>query len=590
MAYDPYDVISVVRDYLPAQYKDTSLPNIPNDVVRVAYDQMMHDLYTRRDLPNALKNRIVNLAYASTGAGGYFNQVQTFMTCLDRYGMHSTTPNAEYSGVTFITRPRLCLQSSNLRNNRLMTALDTLNPTSMAFAIRALLDTNFGHANGGRYEHLCKTSPLFDWCNPFLVPVCNALTGFSGAPDITLQTQTTNGGYHCEAQTFAIGSDNLQRGSYNLTLNFRDSQHGPIMALFFYWLEYMRCVTRGIMLAYGDDIDDQRLNYTVSIYRFLLDPSKKYITKWAKFTGCYPTSLTIGGMFNVNQGETFVSAATNFAVPFICNKVEYMDYAILMDFNTLVRRYCPAINATVRGVWDEHIPGPNGEQTANLMHPNLPIDPITNWRGLPYITTDKHGVRLEYRRVNNPVFPRLNGKNEKDDLIDQLLYIDMQQKLIRDSEGSFVAQTSLHTPEYKERSERYRGVDMKTFFNRVMASTETDSKSFESIPIGTINRSVGIDPEPNPHPTVEESAPPPTKTVEPSYPPIIIAPAILKNNSSEVYNSDVVEQARKAYNQQLVALGLDPLGAAAFKAKFKEQKQTSGIHVTISNLQELFLN
>lgn len=566
MAYDPHDVLGVLRDYLADDYKKMSLPNIPNDLIRDAYDRMMHDLYNRKDLSQNLKNRIVNLAYASTGAGGYFNQVQTFMTCLDRYGMHQTTPNTEYSGVTFITRPRLCLQSSNLRNNRLMTALDTLNPTSMAFAIRALLDSNFGHANGGRYASICQQSPLFDWCNPFLVPACNALTGFSGAPDITLQTQTTNGGYQCEAQTFAIGSDNLQRGAYNLTLNFRDSQHGPIMALFFYWLEYMRCVTRGIMLAYGDDIDDQRLNYTVSIYRFLLDPSKKYITKWAKFTGCYPTSLTIGGMFNVNQGESFVTAATNFAVPFMCNKVEYMDYAILMDFNTLMRRYCPAINSTIKGVWDEHIPGPNGEQTAKLMHPNLPIDPITNWRGLPYITTDKHGVRLEYRRVNNPVFPRQNGVREKDDLIDQLLYIDMQQKLIRDSESSFVTQTNYYTPEHRERSERYRGVDMKTFFNRVMANDETDSKGFESIQFSNINRTVGVDPEPEP---------PPPQPDPPSYPPIVISEERMFGTYSGQhlwqYKESTIQNAFEDYNKKVVSMGLAPLSRREFEARYKAQ-------------------
>lgn len=470
------DVLGVIREYLPEEYADANLPDIPNGLIINAWNEMMSDLHRRKDMSQDLRDRILNLAYASSGAGGYFNQIQQFMTCLDQFDMHSVQPNTETSGLTFITRPRLCLQSSNLRNNRIMTALDTLNPTSMAFAIRCLLDSNFGFANNNRYLKYVKDSPLFDHQNAFLVPCCNALIGFSGGQDIVLQTQTTEGGFQCEAQTFAIGADNLQRGNYQLQLTFRDAQHGPITALFFYWLEYMRCVTRGIMMAYADDIDEQRLNYTVSIYRFLLDPSRKYITKYAKFTGCYPTSLSIGSMFNKTQGEYFVQSASQVTVPFMCNKIEYMDYAILMDFNTLVRRYCPSINWVDGGPGIEHEPTARGIQTADLMHPNLPREPFSNWRGLPYITSDMHGMRLEYRRVENPVFDR------DDDLIDQLLYIDMQNKLILDSEKRFVA-GSQYTPEFLKKSERYKGVSMQDFFNRVLSNNQTDSKSFDSIPI-----------------------------------------------------------------------------------------------------------
>ncbi len=471
------DVLDVVREYLPERYKESSLPNIPPGYVRDAWDNMMHDLHSRRDMDQATRDRIVNLAYASTGAGGYFNQIQQYMTCLDQFDMHSVQPNTETSGLTFITRPRLCLQSSNLRNNRIMTALDTLNRSSMAFAIRCLLDTNFHKANGGRYKDYVNTSPIVDVLNPFLVPACNSLVGFSGGQDIVVQTQTTEGGFQCEAQTFAIGSDNLQRGNYQLQLTFRDAQHGPITALFFYWLEYIRCVTRGIMLAYADDIDEQRLNYTVSIYRFLLDPSRKYITKYAKFTGCFPTALSIGSMFNKNPGEYFVQSASQVTVPFMCNKIEYMDYAILMDFNTLVRRYCPWINSVANKPNEYHSPNLKGYQSSDLMCPNLPREPMSNWRGLPYITSDMHGMRLEYRRVTNPVF------KSDDDLIDQLMYIDLQSKLIQDGESKFVT-ASTYTPEALKKSDPYKGISMDTFFRRVMNDVGTDPKKFEPLDFG----------------------------------------------------------------------------------------------------------
>jgi len=212
----------------------------------------------------------------------------------------------------------------------------------------------------------------------------------------------------------------------------------------------------------------------VSIYRYLLDPSRRYITKYAKFTGCFPIALTMGGVFNKTPGENFVTATTNITVPFICNKVEYMDYAILMDFNTLVRRYCSSINKTVDN--QEHEPTLQGYQQGTLRHPNLPKQPFGNWKGLPYITSDMHGIRLEYRKVTNPVF------SESDDLIDQLMYVDLQSRLKRDSNGLF-EHTTMYTPEFITKSNQYKDVDMTTFFNRVLNNKTVDSKSFNAVSV-----------------------------------------------------------------------------------------------------------
>ena len=443
---EPDDRLGALRDYLPADQKQKSIGDIPTDVLETAYKKMMDELKNNRDLPNEVRNRIMNIAYASSGGGGYFNQLQTFMSCLDRYGTTVVTPNTEMVGATFITRPRLCLQSSNIRNNRMLTALDTLNVSSMAFAIRCLLDTNFGKANNGlRWQYVAKCQ-LVDYMNPFLVPVCNALKSFSGSPAIQLSTEATEGGFMNEAQTYVIGGDNLQRGNYGLNLTFSDVQYGPIMAIFLYWIEYIRCVTRGILQAYADDVDAQRLNYTVSIYRFLLDPTHRYITKYAKYTGCFPESIDIGAAFNFGQGDTYVSSLGQFSVPFICNKVEYMDYAILMDFNTLVRRYCPNINKMEGG--KEHEPQASGEQAGKLLCPNLPISPLTNWRGIPYVTTDPNGFRLEYRRVQNQTF------DSTPTIAEQLLYLDMQQKAKMDS--AYARINNLYTPEFMKESEGFK--------------------------------------------------------------------------------------------------------------------------------------
>lgn len=470
--------IEVIVDKLK-NYLGRSIQECTPDEITTAFDEMMKKNVKFGEITEEMKDRIANLAFISSGAGGYFNQIQTFLTCLDRYAGNALPVNSEFSGLTFITRPRLCLQSSNLRSNRRMVALDTINPTSMAFMIRCLLDTNFHKVSNGNqtaYAKAVSDSPLIDEQNPFLTPLCNALTSISGFPDMMIQTQTTEGGFMSEAQQFAIGGDDFNRGAYNLTLNFKDIQHGPISALFYYWLEYIRCVTRGSMVAYSDDIDEQRLNYTVSIYRFCLDPTKTYITDWCKCTGCFPTSLNLGSRLQVNEGEGFVSAASTLSVPFVCNKVEYRDYAIFMDFNTLVRRYCPTINTTTDG--KQAKPDNAGHQSANLLHPNLPKQPVSNYRGLPYITTDMHGPRLEFRRVSNPVFP-----NTHNDLVDQLMLLDLHLKMKQfeaGDESAFSVYAQNYIPEYYKKTQTLKETNMRSFIRKVV-STKTDSKGFDSI-------------------------------------------------------------------------------------------------------------
>lgn len=330
---------------------------------------------TSTNFVNKVYQKHVNVLFREAAAGGHLNQYQNFFSKIDRYQRNALPPNSELSGLTFITRPRLCLASSSLRQSRMMLSLDTENIRSTAFMIRCMLDTRFCRDN----IDLVAQSPMVDVRNPFFVPLCNGLTGISGFPDHQIQTTTTEGGFFSEDQTFAIGSDRLNR-TYDLTLSFKDIQHSPLASIFDYWVEYIAQVVRGGMSAYSDDIDNQRINYTVSIYRFNLDPSKKIITKYAKATGCFPRSSPMGDMMNVNENELFVANASRFSIPFVANKIEYNDPAILMDFNILMKRYCPKI------VKDEV--------------PILDLTPHNNFQGLPYVVTNKFGIQLVFKDVD----------------------------------------------------------------------------------------------------------------------------------------------------------------------------------------------
>lgn len=314
--------------------------------------------------------------FRSVAAGGYSNQFQTFLTGIDRFQRNNLPANSEHSGYTFITRPRLCLTSASLRQSRIMTPLDTDNPKSLAYMIRCLLDTKYCND----HSDVSTTSPLLNTLNPFFTPLINSLVGLNGWPDPIIQTTTTEGGFHSEDQTFAIGSDDLSK-TYDLSLTFKDIQYAPITAIFQYWLEYISCVTKNRMVAYKEDIDAQRMNYTVSIYRFNVDPTRRYITKYAKATGCFPKSVPLGGMFNVNENELYVGEAGKFTIPFVANDIKYNDYGILMDFNILVKRYCSDIES----------------------YDTLSNAASNNFSGIPYIESTPSGLQLVFKAKSDEV-------------------------------------------------------------------------------------------------------------------------------------------------------------------------------------------
>ena len=280
---------------------------------------------------------------------------------------------------------------ANLVQNAVLNTLDTMEPNSVAFMIRSLLDPRLTRGEelfrGARidgdlssithevmdFTDAVNRSGLVDPNNPFFIPLCNGLKGMSGFPDFTIETETTEGDFHSSDFTFAKGSDMMNR-SQEFSLEFRDTNGSIILSCIYFWLIMIALQCKGTALAYPDDIYEQRLNYTVSIYRFITDPSRRYILWWAKATGCFPKSAPVGALFNINQGEVTISSAGNFSIPFAVNKVEVNDPGILLDFNRLMERYCPAI---------KHM------QSAD--EGRIRADAGMNYIGLPYIAASNVG-------------------------------------------------------------------------------------------------------------------------------------------------------------------------------------------------------
>ena len=339
---------------------------------------MAHESYytptSSQEMQDILKNIGSKMPGLST-FGILDESISNFLRELDRFHNSNYLPQmSEQVGNVFITRPKLNLSTANLILDRTMAPLNTMNPMSNAFMIRALLDTYFTRENWDTVDQ----SPLINPRNPFLTPLCNGLVGISGWPEINIETEATDGGFFSEDQTYAIGFDRLFK-TYNFNLTFKDITSSPIFNIIFYWLYYIAAVTLGDMTAYNFHIDGQRLDYTVSIYQFIMDPTRRYILKWGKATGCFPISLPIGDVFNFSEGSMMTQGSGKFTIPFVVNNVKYNDYLRIVDFNMLVERYSPGI------------------KDAAIIKSNSPY----NYVGIPYIVSTPKGYMLTYRDVDN---------------------------------------------------------------------------------------------------------------------------------------------------------------------------------------------
>jgi hypothetical protein len=315
-----------------------------------------------------------NLAQ-SAGRGSHGSVMQTLLSRHDRFGNSAIQTNAEMVGLTFVTKPRLNMTTESVRQDPTLAMLDTLDPLSLMFALRCNLDTVFSRRPD--IADIAQFSPWFNDQSPFNVPLSNLLVGMSGWPDFSVEYESTETGYFSESMTLARGSD-WGRRNYDLSLTFRDLQGGFLMAYFYYWLAAMALQMDGSIVAYPDDRDANRLNYTVSIYRFVMDPSMRTITKWAKATGCYPVSIPIGDVFNFGPGDSQIHTSQQFTIPFKANHIRYMDPRQLKQFNDLVKRYA-------------------GEEVGDIgQRVKTPVSAETNFKGLPWIDLQSGTNELMY--------------------------------------------------------------------------------------------------------------------------------------------------------------------------------------------------
>jgi len=319
-------------------------------------------------------NDLLNEHIQKSIGNSKFNIFSSYLSGIDKVKNTLIESDVSRQGYVFIGRPVLNLRSSSLRQDRILALIDTISSNTVAFYIRCMLDPIF--SNKIEISNIIEHSNLLNNQLPFIPLLTNTIKTMSGWPDPVLNTESTEGGFFSENFTFAKGFDDLRK-SVTLTLNFRDIQGSPVLSLFTIWFRFIHLVTRGIVLAYNKYIEERKMCYSCSIYRFVLDTSGKYIKYWGKATGSFPLSYPIGGYLNYDVTSPISNFGNDISIPFMVNAPEMMDPIILNDFNMWIKRFCPYIENYEVLTQDEQI--------------------YNNFKGIPFINISSGSNELEWR-------------------------------------------------------------------------------------------------------------------------------------------------------------------------------------------------
>jgi hypothetical protein len=118
-------------------------------------------------------------------------------------------------------------------------------------------------------------------------------------------------------------------GSGTVSISCQETTNLDIMKTLTIWVNYISNVTDGTFHANPVMIKNGVLDYTSSIYYFLLSPDGKTLKYWSKYTGCWPTTVPQSNLSFTRGSQDVVETEVQFAY----SAKEDMNPSILEDFN-----------------------------------------------------------------------------------------------------------------------------------------------------------------------------------------------------------------------------------------------------------------
>ena len=286
-----------------------------------------------------------------TGYGPLNAGITSAFTGHNYRGLGNPAPvNNEQYGMVFFTRPRLNLSYDNLIRDRTFVGMLNENEASIPRAIRCILDPKLeklGSAAGP------ITSRLSDPHNAFISIASNCLETMSGWPDPYIDTYTSRSGIYKDEWSM-VDSYCKNYSAWDMSCNFRNIVGDPIGFMFHAWTQYASLVREGTFDPHMEMIMENEIDYNTRIYRVILDPSRRFVTRISACGAAFPTSNSIGSMFNYSTDGIYNRDGDQISVTFRCMGAMYYDPILIDAFNKTVWMFNEAMRSEEQTAEDPH--------------------------------------------------------------------------------------------------------------------------------------------------------------------------------------------------------------------------------------------
>ena len=231
-------------------------------------------------------------------------------------------------GFVFVTKPSLFLypQKPTASDYTMNLAYENMSkdPTFTMFIS--------GENDNEKDNLILKQLSYFDFSDVsslFLPIFTNSVRNFNPS-DTTLEAINAYGtreGFSIAVPTHTTMSE----AAGQVSLSIAETDNLDLIKMLILWVKYIANVTNGTFNANPEMIKQNMLDYTCSIYYFLLGPDGRTLKYWCRYTSCYPTTIPYSTLAYQRGSIDQVQLD----IPFQYTLKEDMNPRILEDFNML---------------------------------------------------------------------------------------------------------------------------------------------------------------------------------------------------------------------------------------------------------------
>jgi len=167
--------------------------------------------------------------------------------------------------------------------------------------------------------------------SPFIKLLTNRFKGMI-LKDFNMKTMEDYENYQGWKQILPASTNDNFTAEASLNISFSESKNLDVTKIMYAWMNYIEAVRLGYHEPAQITRDNRILDFTSSIYFFLLDFDMRTILYFCKYTGVYPINIPLS---NLVMGDILTKAPVDTNITFAYQYKEELNPQIIYDFNLI---------------------------------------------------------------------------------------------------------------------------------------------------------------------------------------------------------------------------------------------------------------